>query len=338
MSSAPQQRSAVPLDQQSVLPTVRGLPWWGGVLVATVITGIGAAIDANNTDALGGIFKFCYLVGCVTAALAVRRRALFTAAAQPPLIAFLVGVITLYGLNSDQASSGLKSLIFKVLLPIANAFPWMLLTFLVTLGLVVARWYLTRDRPTGIGFRRSKGSSPKPSAAKSADRGPRTTTKRAARPAPTKATKARPAESGDPRKPASAAQKSRRPRPATDGSADSAGVAKGQKVVDAPTTRAAAPTKRSESVKRVPADRPQATKRRSTAGAVQRAEAGELIGSGEASIGETIAPPATEARPTAGAAARRRSPSSAADHARYESATPQPSASRYPSTRARNRG
>ncbi|WAC56238.1 DUF6542 domain-containing protein [Gordonia sp. SL306] len=335
MSSAPQQRSAVPLDQQSVLPTVRGLPWWGGVLVATVITGIGAAIDASNTDALGGIFKFCYLVGCVIAALAVRRRALFTAAAQPPLIAFLVGVITLYGLNSDQASSGLKSLIFKVLLPVADAFPWMLLTFLVTLGLVVARWYLTRDRSTSIGLRRSKGSSPKPSPAKTADRSPRTATKRAARPA---ATKARPAESGDRRKPASAAQKSRRPRPAAEGTADGAGVVKGQKVVDEPTTRAAAPTKRSEGGKRAAADRPQATKRRATAGAVQRAEAGELIGPGEESLGETIAPPATQARPTAGAAARRRSPSSAADHARYESATPQPSASRYPSTRARNRG
>nr|WP_202421919.1 DUF6542 domain-containing protein [Gordonia sp. SID5947] len=320
------------MDQQSVLPTVRGLPWWGGVLVATVITSIGAAIDASNTDALGGIFKFCYLVGCVTAALAVRRRALFTAAAQPPLIAFLVGVITLYGLNADQASSGLKSLVFKVLLPIADAFPWMLLTFLVTLGLVAARWYLTRDRSTGVGRRRA--AKPKPTPAKSA--GSRTATKRASRPV---ASKARSAESGEPRKPSSAAQKTRRPRPAAGGSAD--GVAKSQKAADGPSARAAAATKQSkrpESTKRATPDPAQATKRRSTAGAVQRAEAGELLGSGEESIGETIAPPATEARPTAGAAARRRTPSAAADHPRYESATPQASASRYPSTRARYRG
>lgn len=152
-------QTAVPLDQQSVLPAVRGVPWWGAVVLATGITALGAAIDAGSNDSLGGIYKFCYLVGCVLAALAVRRRALFTAAAQPPLIAFFVSIVTLYGLNSEQASSGLKSLIFKVLLPIAADFPWMLTVFLVTLALVLVRWFLTRGddaknpggrgRPTG---------------------------------------------------------------------------------------------------------------------------------------------------------------------------------------------
>ncbi|GAC66518.1 DUF6542 domain-containing protein [Gordonia soli] len=138
-------RSAVPPNEQSVLPTLRGLPWWGAVLLATIVTAVGAAVDANNSNGLGAIYKFCYLVGCVAAALLVRRRALFTAAAQPPLIAFLVGIITLYGLNADQASSGIKSLIFKVLLPIADGFPWMAVTFIVTLLLVLGRWYLTRQ-------------------------------------------------------------------------------------------------------------------------------------------------------------------------------------------------
>ncbi|TYQ04471.1 UNVERIFIED_ORG: hypothetical protein L601_000600001440 [Gordonia westfalica J30] len=142
-----------------MLPAVRGVPWWGAVVLATGITALGAAIDAGSNDSLGGIYKFCYLVGCVLAALAVRRRALFTAAAQPPLIAFFVSIVTLYGLNSEQASSGLKSLIFKVLLPIAADFPWMLTVFLVTLALVLVRWFLTRGdddknsggrgRPTG---------------------------------------------------------------------------------------------------------------------------------------------------------------------------------------------
>ncbi|MFE0750512.1 DUF6542 domain-containing protein [Gordonia sp. NPDC058843] len=145
MSSPQRLQTAVPLDQQSVLPAVRGVPWWGAVLLGTGITGLGAAIDAGSNESLGSIFKFCYLVGCVIAALAVRRRALFTAAAQPPLIAFFVSIVTLYGLNSEQASSGLKSLIFNVLLPIAADFPWMLTTFLVTLALVLARWFLTRD-------------------------------------------------------------------------------------------------------------------------------------------------------------------------------------------------
>ncbi|MGW8815515.1 DUF6542 domain-containing protein [Gordonia terrae] len=144
MSSPQRLQTAVPLDQQSVLPAVRGVPWWGAVLLGTGITALGAAIDAGSNDSLGSIYKFCYLVGCVIAALAVRRRALFTAAAQPPLIAFFVSILTLYGINSDQASSGLKSLIFNVLLPIAADFPWMLTTFLTTLALVLARWFLTR--------------------------------------------------------------------------------------------------------------------------------------------------------------------------------------------------
>ena len=106
----------MPADQQSVLPTVRGVPWWGAVLVAVVITAVGAGIDARSTDELGATFKFCFLVGCVAAALLVRRRALFTAAAQPPLVAFGVGIITLYTVNADRASASLKSLILQVLL------------------------------------------------------------------------------------------------------------------------------------------------------------------------------------------------------------------------------
>ncbi|GAA11222.1 hypothetical protein GOALK_026_00280 [Gordonia alkanivorans NBRC 16433] len=147
------------------MPAVRGVPWWGAVLLATGITALGAAIDAGSNDSLGGIYKFCYLVGCVVAALAVRRRALFTAAAQPPLIAFFVGIATLYGLNSEQASSGLKSLIFKVLLPIAADFPWMLTVFLVTLALVLVRWFLTRGDDD-----KNSGGRGKPTGTRSASR------------------------------------------------------------------------------------------------------------------------------------------------------------------------
>lgn len=126
-----------------MLPTVRGVPWWGAVLIATALTAIGAIMDAKNHGNLGAVFNFCLLVGCCLAALAVRRRALFTAAAQPPLIAFCVGVLALYSLNAGNAS-GLKSLVLKVLLPIAANFPWMAITFVVTLVLVLLRWLLTR--------------------------------------------------------------------------------------------------------------------------------------------------------------------------------------------------
>lgn len=299
----------MPLDQQSVLPTVRGLPWWGAVLVAAVITAIGAAIDANNTDALGGVFKFCYLLGCVAAALMVRRRALFTAGAQPPLIAFLIGVITLYTLNADQASSGLKSLILKVLLPIANDFPWMALTFVVTLALVLARWYLTRGdadpkqrgnrtgKPSPKGTNRTaasgKGARAKESANEpSATRRRKSATKvadrsgtRPTRPATDRkpagaATRKRPAE---PRKSDTAAERPLRKRPESDKSSSAGSRA------DAPRRARAAGTPRPKDSDRprraaerraaAEPDKRVATEpaKRRTAGAMLRAEAGERI-------------------------------------------------------------
>nr|WP_124711588.1 DUF6542 domain-containing protein [Gordonia insulae] len=312
----------MPLDQQSVLPTVRGVPWWGAVLVATVITGIGAAIDASNTDALGAVFKFCYLVGCVAAALVVRRRALFTAAAQPPLIAFLVGVITLYGLNADQASSGLKSLIFKVLLPIANDFPWMALTFLVTLGLVLARWFLTRDRSGGGAGKRRARTSSKPAASgeakttavKAPADGTRTPAKRAARPTKAKGQAAEPGR-----------------RQAT------AGTPEGQvrkSATKRPGPRSPGPKGPVPDAEARPTATDAATPARRSAGAVYRAEAGEQIDAADDPVDRPLAQAATvDARPPA-AAQRRRVP---AEHERYESVTRQTSTTKYPSTRARNR-
>ena len=150
----------MPADQQAVLPTLRGVPWWGAVLVAVVITAVGAGIDARSTDELGATFKFCFLLGCVAAALLVRRRALFTAAAQPPLVAFGVGIITLYTVNADRASASLKSLILQVLLPIADVFPWLAITFLVTLALVVARWYVTKQQSATESSKTHKKSAP----------------------------------------------------------------------------------------------------------------------------------------------------------------------------------
>ncbi|MXP20769.1 hypothetical protein GIY30_05285 [Gordonia sp. HNM0687] len=342
----------MPLDQQSVLPTVRGVPWWGAVLVATAITGIGAAIDASNTDGLGGVFKFCYLVGCVTAALAVRRRALFTAAAQPPLIAFLVGVITLYGLNADQASSGAKSLIFQVLLPIANDFPWMALTFFVTLGLVVARWYLTRDpsggdkkRPGGPARASAANGAKKKKKKKTATRAPDETRKKPAK----SSTDAAAAKSGGPKTGTPGSDRSRAPQPGeshprtsrTDGSArpekpgagrsarpkkpgarpaDSAGDGAADRT-DSPAraekaSRAAGATARA-------ASNGTAHGRRSTAGAVFRAGAGEQIDAAE----DVHAPPASD----------RRVAPLAEERPRYESATHRASTAQYQSTRTRNR-
>lgn len=139
--------SNVPLDEQSVLPRYRGLAWWGAVAFAAVLTAIGAVIDANLHSGLATAYQVLYLIGCVGAALLVRRRALFTAAVQPPLVAIVVSAITLYILNSSAQMSA-KTLVFKLALPIASSFPSMAVTFVLTLAVVVARWYITRTRPT----------------------------------------------------------------------------------------------------------------------------------------------------------------------------------------------
>ncbi|WP_143965646.1 DUF6542 domain-containing protein [Gordonia zhaorongruii] len=157
--------STLPADQQSVVPNVRGLPWWGAVILATVVTAIGAIIDADTGSGLGRTFKVCYILGCVLAALAVRRRALFTTAVQPPLIAFVVGIATLYTINGRDAE-GMKTIILKVVLPIAYSFPWILFTFLITLLVVLGRLFCTGPesaRPFGgIGRFTKNGVSSRP--------------------------------------------------------------------------------------------------------------------------------------------------------------------------------
>ncbi|MEE3852851.1 DUF6542 domain-containing protein [Gordonia sp. LSe1-13] len=351
-----QQRSAVPLDQQSVLPTVRGVPWWGAVLVATVVTGIGAAIDASNTEGLGAVFKFCYLLGCVTAALAVRRRALFTAAAQPPLIAFLVGVITLYGLNAEQASSGVRGLIFQVLLPIANDFPWMALTFVVTLGLVLARWFLTREPTTGDrrrvgGPKRptapTEGSTPrnrakpkKNEAAKSAT-SPAATAKGATAKGPSAKRSA--TVKGEPAKresanreatPGAATSRTATPerksrpapknadRPSKPTAKDPARRAPTNGAPEGLSTESPAPAKPNRAVPRPRPEAP-AGAQRSTAGAVFRAGAGEQIDAIDGRGGQVAAPASTIV--------------GSADDDRYVPAARQAAPARYQSTRGRNR-
>lgn len=150
---------AAPATERSVLPALKGLPWWGAVLLAVGATTIGALIDTDAGSSLGRWFKLFYLAGCLLAALAVRQRALFTAAAQPPLVAFIVGVTVLYTANSGDGSLGMRDLILKVVLPTAYSFPWILLTFLMTLAVVVARWFLVRPKGQAL-FGKAVGRAP----------------------------------------------------------------------------------------------------------------------------------------------------------------------------------
>ncbi|ETD30088.1 DUF6542 domain-containing protein [Williamsia sp. D3] len=150
MISGPRSRSGVPLDEQSALPTAPGVPWWGAVLLAGGLTVLGAVLAlAGDETSLGFGFRALYVIGCIAAVLAVRRRALFTAVTQPPLILFVVAVVTLYFLVSDS-DSGVKRLIFNVALPVAKLFPLMGWTFVAVLAIAAARVWFTHPKKTVV--------------------------------------------------------------------------------------------------------------------------------------------------------------------------------------------
>lgn len=115
----------------SALPSVPGVPWYGAVLIALVLTAIGAVIGGSDysTGVPGAVWVF-FLAGAVLAALAVRRRAVFTAMVQPPLIAAVVVFLggRMFG-SLDTVFSGIN---------VVKIFPMMLIGtgIAVILGLV----------------------------------------------------------------------------------------------------------------------------------------------------------------------------------------------------------
>ncbi|MEJ7651662.1 MAG: DUF6542 domain-containing protein [Nakamurella sp.] len=87
----PEPDSADQLALASIVPAVRGIPWYGAVLVAVVLTLVGAMIGgAEFTEGVPTVLWIAYLAGCILAVAAVRRRAVFTAIVQPPLVGVLV--------------------------------------------------------------------------------------------------------------------------------------------------------------------------------------------------------------------------------------------------------
>lgn len=142
-----------------MLPTTPGIPWWGAVLLAGGLTAVGAMIDTSDGPHLGGMFKFLFVVGILAAVLLVRNRALFTAAAQPPLLMVVIGGIALYFAQSDQHKSGLKQIALQVVIPIAKMFPMMVWTFVVVLAIALARYFLSRQaHPFAAGNHADTGS------------------------------------------------------------------------------------------------------------------------------------------------------------------------------------
>jgi hypothetical protein len=158
-------------DEHPVVGRGRGLPWWAAVLLAFALTVIGAVVDKDRlTDdhqlTSLGIYHVLFVLSCVVAVLAVRRRNLFGPMVQPPLIfALTIVPVQLMFRNSTETSTP-KKLIFEVGVPLASNFPWMAGATVATILLGVIRLLTQRD-PN----RRLPEGEDKPRRDRDADRG-----------------------------------------------------------------------------------------------------------------------------------------------------------------------
>ncbi len=117
------------------------MPWWAALLLATIATAVGYAIDAGSGHRdLTHVFAIFYVAGCVAAVLAVRQDGVFTAIIQPPLILFCA-VPGAYWLFHGRKIGNLKDLLINCGYPLIERFPLMLGTAGGVLLIGLVRWY-----------------------------------------------------------------------------------------------------------------------------------------------------------------------------------------------------
>lgn len=217
------------VDHRSALPQVPGIPWWGAAIVAVALTAIGVAFDAGSgTDALGGVFAACYVLGCVAAVLAVRQSGIFTAVIQPPLILF-VAVPFAYFVFHGSTFTGIKDTLINCGYPLIERFPLMFFTSATVLLVGLIRWYLgtaaKRALPKDAEQTAEAPDEVAVAASKLATKGRRST--RSARGTEGRAARAATAETVDPTDD-EAPRPPRRPRTSAAGADRSTGAAAGK--------------------------------------------------------------------------------------------------------------
>lgn len=146
MSPFPRTRSSVPLDDQSALPSLAGVPGWAAVAIAACAAFLGVLVDGLITGSeLTLRFSVIYVLGCTVAALLVRHRSLFTAVVQPPIILFIAVPSAYIALNGGSLS--LKGMLLNVI-PLVNRFPLMLFATTVVMMIGAVRLWQNRPRQT----------------------------------------------------------------------------------------------------------------------------------------------------------------------------------------------
>ena len=132
-------------EHRSAHPNIAGIPWWGAILTAVIAAAIGFAFDAGSGGGrLTAVFSALYVIGCLTAVLAVQQSNLFTAVIQPPLVLF-VTVPSAYFLMHSADIQGLKDVLINCGYPLIERFPLMFFTSAAVLLIGLARWYLAKS-------------------------------------------------------------------------------------------------------------------------------------------------------------------------------------------------
>ncbi|MDD7923413.1 DUF6542 domain-containing protein [Actinomycetospora chibensis] len=137
--------------ERSIVRSLRGLRWWGTLLLGAVFTVAGVAIDLVLSGELGVAFTACFAGGCILATAWSRRDSLFVPLVQPPLL-LAVGVpVVVVATGSLPRSGGTASTLLAVGGPLVNAFPTLAITTAVCLALGFIRsrlepWQRDSDR------------------------------------------------------------------------------------------------------------------------------------------------------------------------------------------------
>lgn len=133
-----------PWDERPILGVSRGLTWWVAVSLAFGLAAVAAVFDVLRAGTLGQPYQIGYVAGSVAAVCWVRRRNLFGPMVQPPLVFAItaVGSLLMFG---DSSGSGLKQLLFSVVIPLTSNFPTMAVTTAITVAIGLYRIWRERD-------------------------------------------------------------------------------------------------------------------------------------------------------------------------------------------------
>jgi hypothetical protein len=142
--SDPAEDAGTAWDDRPIIGTSSGLPWWGAVLLAFGLATVGAVVDMLTQGSLGVIYQGAYILGCVGAVAAVRRRSLFGPMVQPPLVFAVTAIAAIILLDDESGGGGMQQL-FSIAIPLTKNFPTMAIATALTVAAGLYRLWKEKD-------------------------------------------------------------------------------------------------------------------------------------------------------------------------------------------------